>query len=161
MPGRVLVADDDEFVTRFFARVLGTQGYEILSAHDGEEAISVFREEKPELIFLDMLLPRRSGPEVCADIRSTYFGLVTPVIFMTGVYTRQSKLEAMKQHGIIDYLIKPLTVDQILSLTRSQLSEPASSDPSVEPDTYLDEINLAGDDSGLPRHLHAQLSESL
>ncbi|NCQ32810.1 MAG: response regulator, partial [Armatimonadetes bacterium] len=66
---RVLVVDDEERLAKTIAYNLRAEGHEVVVAHDGESALEVFRTEHPDLVVLDLMLPRRSGVEVCRLVR--------------------------------------------------------------------------------------------
>ncbi len=70
MRGKVLIADDDEGVLAFVAETLKNNGViEVLMARDGEEALKIAQQEKPDVIFLDVLMPKKNGYEVCLDLK--------------------------------------------------------------------------------------------
>ena len=71
MPGKkILVVDDEPNVIRTLTFVLKKEGYDVSSAGDGEEAISRVRESKPNLMFLDVMMPKKNGYEVCQELKS-------------------------------------------------------------------------------------------
>ena len=149
MAARILVVDDDLNTVSFLTEILESEGHEVLVARSGTEAVTVFRDEMPDLVFLDMLLPGRSGVEVCDELRSTFAGLVTPIVFMTGLYKRDSKVAMMKAHGLVDYLIKPMSVDKVRSLSRWQLGRMSDEEPAVGPEPELDDVDLEPDAPGV------------
>ena len=69
MSKKILVVDDEPFVLRSLTFVLGKHGYETVSAKDGREALKLIEEEKPDLVFLDVMMPYLNGYEVCRKIR--------------------------------------------------------------------------------------------
>jgi DNA-binding response OmpR family regulator len=68
---RILVADDEPHLIRSLSFILNKAGYEIVTASDGEEALKKMAEFKPEMIFLDLMMPKKNGYEVCQSIRKT------------------------------------------------------------------------------------------
>lgn len=68
---RILVVDDEPHLVKSLSFVLGKEGYEVYSAYDGEEAIEKMRQVRPDLVFLDVMMPKKSGYEVCQEIRNS------------------------------------------------------------------------------------------
>jgi len=68
---RILVTDDEPHVIRSLTFVLGKEGFDVVTAQDGEEALRVAVEQKPDLMFLDIMMPKKNGYEVCEIIRKT------------------------------------------------------------------------------------------
>jgi len=149
MAARILVVDDDPYTVSFLTEILESEGHEVLVARSGTEAVTVFRDEMPDLVFLDMQLPGRSGMEVCDELRSTFAGLITPIVFMTGLYKRDSKVAMLKAHGLVDYLIKPMSVEKIRSLSRWQLGRTSDEEPAVVLEPELDDVDLEPDAPGV------------
>ena len=67
---RILVADDEPYMVRSLSFVLKREGYEVESASDGEEALIKFEEFDPDVVFLDLMMPKKNGYEVCSDIKN-------------------------------------------------------------------------------------------
>src|SRR5207237_2275058 len=68
---RILLADDDQALRRLISTTLGTEDFELFQARDGEEALSLARSEHPELVLLDINMPKLDGFEVCSELRAT------------------------------------------------------------------------------------------
>ena len=148
MNGRVLVVDDDKPMTQFLGRVLRPEGYEVLIAHDGDEALTLFHDELPDLVLLDLMLPRQDGIAVCDQIRSSYIGLVTPVVLITGHSTEVSKYELMKQHGLADLLVKPVSVEKLRGMAQWLLTPVAEGDTATYADAHLDAVAVVEGEAG-------------
>jgi DNA-binding response OmpR family regulator len=128
---RVLVADDDPLIQRLVRTHLDRAGFRVLSAADGEEALDVAVAEQPDLIVLDLMLPKLDGFEVCKRIRE--FSLV-PVVMLTARGEQVDKLRGFEV-GADDYLTKPFAPPELLArinavLRRAQAGGPTSA-PSV------------------------------
>ena len=82
-PARILVADDNETNRDILATRLEANGYEVLHAGDGEEALAVTREHRPDLILLDIMMPKLDGIEVCRRIKADAALPFTPIILVT------------------------------------------------------------------------------
>src|SRR5258705_9266126 len=116
--GRVLVAEDDERLRESLARVLRFEGYEVTLAVDGAEALARVATDAPDVIVLDVMMPKLDGLTACRRLRAG--GDRTPVLMLTArheVADRVSGLDA----GADDYLVKPYAVDELLARLRALL----------------------------------------
>jgi DNA-binding response OmpR family regulator len=107
MAYKLLVVDDEKEVVGFLMRMLMAEGYEAVSAYDGEEALVKIKETDPDIILLDLMLPKKNGFEVLREIRQSYRDRWRPVIIISG----KSDLDSMKKGYDMDadhYLIKPI-----------------------------------------------------
>ena len=116
----VLTVDDDPSITRAISFVAENEGYSVLQAEDGEEALSVFEQQKPNIIFLDIHLPKRDGLDVLERIKEV--DKTVPIIIITGEGTMQLAVKAM-QLGAFDYLTKPLDLNYIKRIMKNSLSD--------------------------------------
>ncbi|MDH3570752.1 MAG: response regulator, partial [Gemmatimonadota bacterium] len=82
---RVLIADDDPPVRSAVARLLRSEGLDVLETGDGEDALRLFREERPDLVLLDVVMPGRDGFEICAQLKANPSTALTPVVMLTGL----------------------------------------------------------------------------
>ena len=113
---KILVVDDEQAVRESLRRSLIFNGYEVLTANDGLEAVETVRAENPELLILDIMMPNMDGLEVCRTLRSE--GWDRPILVLTardGVSDRVSGLDA----GADDYLPKPFALEELLARVRS------------------------------------------
>lgn len=118
-----MVVDDEQAVRDSLRRSLGFNGYEVSQASDGAEALELIRAERPELVILDVMMPKIDGLEVCRQLRST--GYERPVLMLTardGVSDRVAGLDA----GADDYLPKPFALEELLARVRSLLRRAAA-----------------------------------
>lgn len=108
---RILIADDDPLLRALLVHRLSADGHDILTAGDGSEALAVIRDQRPELIVLDALMPVMDGFEVLRRIKS---GDLTdaPVIMLTALKREQDIVGAL-QLGAADYLVKPFIPDEL------------------------------------------------
>ena len=106
---KVLVADDQLYIQVFVERMLKNEfQLEIHKASDGIEAVKIFNQEKPDLVFLDISMPQKNGLEVLKEVRTSYNDKTTPFIIMTA--NRNSELfKSVIELGVEDYLLKPFT----------------------------------------------------
>ncbi len=125
---RLLLADDDPKLRQFLELELSEEGYAVQSAASGMEALLEIRQEKPELVILDWMLPDLSGVEVCQRLRST--GLGMPVLMRTGRDAVADRVEALDA-GADDYLVKPFSIEELLARLRALARRGASSEPGL------------------------------
>ncbi|MBU9710654.1 response regulator transcription factor [Evansella tamaricis] len=100
---KILIAEDDEAIRDLLDIYIDKEKYEIVFASNGEEALQKFQMEKPDLILLDVNMPKISGIEVCKKIREHH---TTPIIFVTGRRDSEDVVEGLMA-GADDYVIKP------------------------------------------------------
>ncbi len=101
---KILLAEDSKFLRLATERALARAGYEVCSAADGEEALRLAREKLPDLILLDMLLPKMSGPDVLAALQKENLTKAIPVVVMTGM--SQKNAERLRKDGALGFLEK-------------------------------------------------------
>jgi two-component system, OmpR family, response regulator ResD len=114
---RVLVVDDEPIVRDVLARYLARDGFEVDQASDGEAALAAFRETPPDLVVLDLMLPRTDGLEVFTRIREQGD---TPVIMLTARGREADRIVGLEV-GADDYIAKPFSPREVLARVRSVL----------------------------------------
>jgi two-component system KDP operon response regulator KdpE len=113
----ILVVDDEAPVLRTLKRNLSGYGYEVLTAADGVEALACVEENRPDLMLLDLNMPRLSGLEVCRRLRKWN---QMPIIVLSARGDEQQKVEALDL-GADDYLTKPFGMSELLARIRAAL----------------------------------------
>jgi CheY-like chemotaxis protein len=101
---KVLLVEDSKFLRIANERVLAKAGYQVCTAADGEEALRIANDELPDIILLDMLLPKLSGPEVLQALKSNPATMAIPVIVVSSL--SQKNGEKLKQAGAVEYFEK-------------------------------------------------------
>jgi len=129
----ILVADDDRKITDMLRRTLAYEGYEVLTATDGVEALSKAREYSPDLIVLDWMMPGIDGIEVARRIRAADR---TPILMLTARDAVEDRVEGL-DIGADDYLVKPFAPDELLARIRALLRR-AEVTPAERPLAYAD-----------------------
>ncbi|EKD48355.1 MAG: phosphate regulon transcriptional regulatory protein PhoB [uncultured bacterium] len=118
---KILVAEDDEFLIKAYKAKLEQEGFEILLATDGEEAVSLVNSENPSVILLDVMMPKISGFEVLETVRKNPATKDIPVIIMSNL-GQESDVKKGLNLGAQDYLIKSnLDMDQIVTKIRKYI----------------------------------------
>lgn len=120
---KILVVDDEQAVRDSLRRSLSFNGYDVSLAEDGVEALESIEREQPDLIILDVMMPRMDGLEVCRNLRGS--GYDRPILVLTardGVSDRVAGLDA----GADDYLPKPFALEELLARVRSLMRRAAA-----------------------------------
>jgi DNA-binding NarL/FixJ family response regulator len=128
-PGPVLVVDDDTDFRRQTCRLLEQAGYVTRQAADGHAAVEAAREERPELVIVEVVLPEVSGYEICRQLRDL-LGEGLPVVLVSGERTETIDRVAGLLIGADDYLVKPLAADELLAHVRALMRRTGPSAPS-------------------------------
>src|SRR5215469_14131897 len=113
----ILAADDDPQLLRLVTRNLQLEGYEVHAASDGQQALELIEQQAPDLVLLDVMMPRLDGFTVCHRLRA--FSTV-PIIMVTARGQEQDKVRGLDL-GADDYLTKPFSVDELLARVRAVL----------------------------------------
>lgn len=122
---KVLIADDDERVRFFLQELLAPVGCEVLQAEDGEEALKLLRSEKPDLMLLDLAMPKMHGYEVCKKARSDSDPEIARVkIIVISAKSYPVDMRAAKEVGADMYLVKPFGLQEVRSAVSKLLETP-------------------------------------
>lgn len=113
----ILVADDDEMILQVVAVVLEAEGYRVLQARNGDEALALARAEPPALMLLDMRMPARNGWDVAAELRRAP-GPRVPIVVMTATL---DGAEWAAEVGADAHLAKPFDLERLLEVVRALL----------------------------------------
>jgi len=116
-----LIVDDDDGRRELFARVLGHEGYEVHVLTDGKELVAKVREQPPDLVLLDVMLPHISGFELCGDLRMMDDMRLTPIILITSACPDEASVVRGLLSGADDYVITPSRLDELRARVRVQL----------------------------------------
>jgi adenylate cyclase len=119
-PPRILIADDNPDNLDIFRARLAAQGYEILVATDGEEALGTATEQTPDLILLDIMMPRIDGFEVCRRLKATPSLPFMPIIMVTAMVDSEDIIAGLEAGGD-EYLTKPVDQAALVARVKSML----------------------------------------
>lgn len=114
---KILVVDDEKPIADILQFNLKKEGYDVYCAHDGNEAIKMVEEIKPDLVLLDIMLPQRDGMEVCREIRKKY---EMPIIMLTAKDSEIDKVLGLEL-GADDYVTKPFSTRELLARVKANL----------------------------------------
>ena len=137
MGDKILVVDDEFEIRSMLNDVLSREGYEVILASNGEEAIALAEQEDPQAILLDIVLPVIDGIEVCKRLKAEELTLTIPVIIMTGLaYSKVDVIEA----GADDFLAKPFDLVEVLFRLKSVLRVRYLTDEVDRLVAYIEEL---------------------
>ena len=133
---KILIIDDDHDNRHLLQEVLSLDGYEIVSAEDGEEGLRKIHQERPDLVITDVLMPGVDGFQLLREIRRDNSLRDMPVIFHTGTYVDKEDQDLAREMGVSRYLLKPTPPSEIIKAVRDVLGEkvgkrPAGSSPAA------------------------------
>jgi len=140
---RILVVDDETQITRVLKTALGSQGYEVKSASNGESALNLACDWIPDLIVTDLSMPGMTGIELCRLVRERS---QAPIIVLSVRGEEKTKIEALDA-GADDYVTKPFSVNELLARVRANLRRVAATQDSpaavVEAAIFTSTLNRA------------------
>jgi two-component system KDP operon response regulator KdpE len=113
----ILVVDDEPQIRRVMRATLSAEGYTIVEARNGQEALEKVRSERPDLVILDLNMPNMDGIEACREIRSSS---KVPIIMLTVRSAEKDKVRALDA-GADDYVVKPFSIQELLARIRAAL----------------------------------------
>ena len=119
---KILIAEDERDIRDLITFTLGFAGYEVVGAANGEEAVTLARQEIPDLILMDVRMPRMTGYEACTAMKADAKLKDIPVIFLSAK-GQDSEIQAGLQVGAIDYILKPFAPDQLTARIQAVLQQ--------------------------------------
>lgn len=128
---KILVVDDEPQIRRVMRTSLTNQGYEIVEARSGEEALEMMQAERPDLVILDVNMPGIGGIEACREIRRNSD---VSLVMLTVRNTERDKVQALDA-GADDYVVKPFSIDELLARIRAALRRTHAGQPIAPVDT--------------------------
>jgi DNA-binding response OmpR family regulator len=152
MSNKVLIVEDDANLLEAIKYNLCKEGYDVVAADDGEQALTIARKEKPDILILDVMLPKLNGFEVCRILRKE---ITVPIIMLTARADETDKIVGL-EIGADDYMTKPFSMRELMARIRAMLRRtkmvelPSAAGPvllkigSVEIDIARHQVSLAG-----------------
>src|ERR1700724_3963639 len=148
----ILVAEDEGALVTLLRDTLEREGYRVLEARDGEEAMLVANEENPDLVLLDWMLPQLSGIEVCRRLRGRQETRNVPIVMLTARGEETDRIRGLDT-GADDYITKPFSMTELLARLRAvmrrirpSLAEDVVRIGDIEMDRTAHRVRRAGQD---------------
>src|SRR5215475_9489197 len=136
MTRKILVVDDDHKTVDLLRLYLEKDGYQVLVAHDGRQALELTRQRRPDLVLLDLMLPSVEGLDVCRILRAE---ARTPIIMLTARTTEDDKLLGLDL-GADDYITKPFSPREVTARVRAVLRRAGEGREQERPAAHFGEL---------------------
>ncbi|WAA11659.1 response regulator transcription factor [Fervidibacillus halotolerans] len=156
MAKTILVVDDEESIVTLLEYNLKQSGFDVLKAYDGQEALNVAERENPDLIILDLMLPKLDGIEVCKEIRKQQ--IQTPILMLTAKDDEFDKVLGLEL-GADDYMTKPFSPREVVARVKAILRRTQNFQDSSIPNQRDDEKIQLGELTILPEQYEVYLNE--
>ncbi len=150
---KVLLAEDDQLIRDGLAEILNREGYSVVHAGDGEDALDLFRSETPDFVCLDIMMPKISGYDVCKKMRVARPQV--PIIFISAKSEEIDKVVGLEM-GADDYIVKPFGVKEVVARIRAVTRRCYA---ATEDSTAASMFQM-GDLEVFPRELRARRGET-
>src|SRR2546425_1208782 len=134
--GTILIADDHESSRVGLEGLLSLEGYNVVTASDGENALAEFKRTQPDLLLLDVNMPRLSGMEVCRRLKNNPETFLVPIVLITALTAIEDRVAGIEA-GADDFLTKPVEREQLLARVRSLLRQKAYTDELERAESVL------------------------
>ena len=119
---KIVIAEDEPDIRELIAFTLRFAGYEVITGSNGEEGYQLTKSERPDLVMLDVLMPKLTGYEACKRIKSEPELAATPVIFLSAK-GQENEIEQGLAAGAEEYLLKPFAPDQLVDRVKAVLAK--------------------------------------
>jgi DNA-binding response OmpR family regulator len=119
---KILVVDDEVDLVKTIRFSLETEGYKVMTSHNGEDALNQARKENPDLILLDLMLPKLDGYKVCRLLKFDERYKHIPILMLTAKTQEKDKVLGMET-GADEYITKPFDMDELMEKIKSYLSK--------------------------------------
>lgn len=133
MANKILVVDDDLNICELLKLYLENDGYVVFTANDGQEAVEMFQNKTPDLVLLDIMLPKKDGWQVCREIRKTSSA---PIIMLTAKGETFDKVLGLEL-GADDYVVKPFDAKEVMARVKAVLRRTTGDSESTETEKRL------------------------
>ena len=127
---KILVAEDERDIRELVMFSLkGLGGFDVVQAHNGEEAVKVATAEHPDLILMDVRMPKMTGYEACAKLKTIQATRDIPVIFLSAI-GQESKIKQGLSAGATQYILKPFEIEELIGEIRHFMGEGQAGEPA-------------------------------
>ncbi len=138
---KVLIVEDEETLARTLAEKLKDEGYNVLTAGDGEEGLDKLRADHPDLVVLDIMLPKLDGLSLCRIVRRDPAMSHIPIIMLTARGTEVDKIVGLES-GADDYMVKPFALGEFLARVRAVMRR-APGRPALQDELVSNDLRLS------------------
>ena len=135
---QILICDDQHIIHETLSAYLKNDGFECISAYDGEQAIAEFNRRKPDLIILDIMMPKKSGMDVCKEIRQTSN---VPIIMLTAKAVEIDRILGLEL-GADDYIVKPFSAREVVARVKAVLRRLAMAKEQPQQVLRFDDLEI-------------------
>ncbi|MNO89342.1 Response regulator MprA [compost metagenome] len=139
MRSTVLLIDDDEKIISMLRRGLAFEGYDVVTAANGAEGLNILLSSEPDLVVLDVMMPKVDGFEVCRRLREG--GSTVPILMLTAKDEIEHRVKGLDL-GADDYLVKPFALEELLARVRALLRRKPGQNEAGEPKLTYDDIMM-------------------
>jgi two-component system alkaline phosphatase synthesis response regulator PhoP len=122
MAKKIMVVDDEPYIARVIKFKLEQEGYSVISANDGQSGLQKIKEEKPDMVLLDVMMPGLSGYEVCQKIKQDAELAGIPVVILTAKGQERDREQGLTM-GASDYITKPFSPNRLLELVKNMIGD--------------------------------------
>ena len=136
---KVLVAEDDRFTREGLVEVLEAEGYRVIAAVDGTDAIRLFREQAPDFVCLDIMMPGHSGYEACRTMRA--ISADVPIIFISAKAEEFDRLVGF-EIGADDFIVKPFSLREVVARVQAVARRCCARKPQVTPEFQMGDLRI-------------------
>jgi two-component system, OmpR family, alkaline phosphatase synthesis response regulator PhoP len=136
---KVLVAEDDRFTREGLTEILEAEGYRVIAAVDGTDAIRLFRETSPDFVCLDIMMPGHSGYEACRSIRA--ISADVPIIFISAKAEEFDRLAGF-EIGADDFIVKPFSLREVVARVQAVARRCCARQPHAPPEFQMGDLRI-------------------
>jgi DNA-binding response OmpR family regulator len=123
MPNKVLLVEDDSMIVKMYQRKLTSAGFNLAIAFNGEEGLAAIAKERPDIILLDIMMPKMNGLDMLKIVKSDALFKDIPVIVLTNLGDRQEDVQKCREMGADDYLVKAnVSLNEMVERTKNVLN---------------------------------------
>lgn len=127
---KILIADDEPDILEILSFHLKAEGYEVITAKDGRDAVDKARRQMPDLIILDMMMPVKNGLEACELLKSNPAFADTPILFLTALNDEETQIKGLET-GADDYISKPVSPKVLISRINAHLRRTSKKETGI------------------------------
>ena len=130
MAEKILIVEDDRHIVTLVSYILGREGYQVQVARDGVEGLDIARDFRPDLVVLDLNMPRMDGVEMCRRLKAEQ----NPVVIFLTVHTERTAMARGYRAGADDYMVKPFELEELVQRVKTLLAKRAQG--QLEPPVF-------------------------